>query len=52
MSVPSLATGLKKKINKNGISFLLRRDPIASLSEGDHKCQKGELSAWTLMGCK
>lgn len=51
MSVPSLATDLKKKINKNGISFLLKRDPIPLRSEGDHKCDKGESSVWTLMGC-
>lgn len=39
MSVPSLAADLKKKkINKNEISFLLRRDPIPSWSEGRIKC--------------
>lgn len=47
-----LTTDLKKKISKNRISFLLRRDPIPSRSEGDHECQKGESRVWTLMGCK
>lgn len=49
--VPSLVIDLKNN-NKNGISFLLRRDPIPSWTEGDHEFQNGESSTQTLMECK
>lgn len=50
MSVPSLATDLKKKSTKMELVSYWR-DPIPSRAEGDHKCEKGESSVWTLMGC-